>query len=61
MKEDLSIRDRRYLANQLEPRSYMRQPKVGTPTLGRSTGYVSEVGLGNLEVTTAYDNADLST
>ena len=39
---------------------YAKKPKVGTPTLGRSTGYVTEVGLGNLETTTAYDNADLS-
>jgi len=52
------MKDRRYLNNQTN--KYKRQPKVGTPTLGRSTAYVTEVGLGNLHSSTAYDNTDLS-
>jgi len=54
----LSMRDRRYLRNQTN--RYQKKAKVGTPTLGRETGYVTEVGLGNLETLTAYDNSDLS-
>ena len=57
--KELNIRDRRYLANSGNP--YTKKPKAGTPTLGRSTGYVTEVGLGTLTTTTAYDNSDLST
>jgi hypothetical protein len=56
--KELSMRDRRYLRNQSD--KYLKQPKVGAPTLGRETGYVTEVGLGNLETQTAYDNSDLS-
>lgn len=57
--KELSVRDRRYLAN--SGNKYAKKPKAGTPTLGRSTGYVTEVGLGTLKTTTAYDNSDLST
>jgi hypothetical protein len=57
--KDLSVKDRRYLSNQTN--KYQRKPKVGTPTLGRETAYVTEVGLGNLRSETAYDNTDVST
>ena len=57
--KDLSIHDRKYLRNQGNP--YAKKPKAGTPTLGREVGYVTEVGLGTLKTTTAYDNSDLST
>tara|TARA_E500000331_G_scaffold151943_1_gene147861 strand:+ start:2056 stop:2349 length:294 start_codon:yes stop_codon:yes gene_type:complete len=33
-----------------EPNKYAPKEKIGTPTLGRSTNYVSTVGLGKLEV-----------
>ena len=55
--KNLSVDDRRYLANQGE--KYAPKPKVGTPTLGRSAGYVTKPGLGNLNVSTAYDHSDL--
>ena len=57
--KELSVRDRRYLAN--NGNRYSKKPKAGTPTLGRATGYVTEVGLGTVQTTTAYDNSDLST
>ena len=56
---DLTIDDKIYLSNQ--GNKYAPKPKVGTPTLGRETGYVTKPGLGTLQVTTAYDNADVST
>lgn len=58
--KELTMRDRQYLRNQLSNK-YHKKEKVGTPTLGRSTGYVSEIGLGTLRSITAYDNSDLST
>lgn len=58
--KELSVRDRRYLANQGAGK-YAHKPKVGTPTLGRSPAYVSEPGLGTLITTTIYDNTDVST
>jgi hypothetical protein len=36
-----------------EPNKYAPKEKVGTPTLGRSTNYVTSVGLGKLEVVSA--------
>ena len=36
-----------------EPNKYAPKPKLGTPTLGRSTNYVTSVGLGKLEVVSA--------
>ena len=59
--KELPIKSQQYLANQLPSNKYAKKPKVGTPTLGREAGYVSEVGLGNLRTVTAYDNSDLST
>ena len=59
-QKELSIRDRQYLNNQGAGR-YQRKSKAGTPTLGRSTAYVTEPGLGYLTTTTAYDDADVST
>lgn len=56
---NLSIDDKMYLSNQGQ--KYAPKPKVGTPTLGRETGYVTKPGLGTLQVTTAYDNSDVST
>ena len=40
------------------PNKYAQRPKIGTPTLGRSTNYVETVGLGNLKVISAdgYDD-----
>jgi len=35
-----------------EGNRYAPKMKVGTPTLGRSPQFVTEVGLGNLQVTT---------
>ena len=32
---------------------YAKQPKVGTPNIGRGTNFVETVGLGNLKVITA--------
>jgi len=55
--KELSVEDRQYLANQ--GNKYAPKPKAGTPTLGRSTGYVTKPGLGTLQVSTAYDNSDL--
>jgi hypothetical protein len=37
----------------------LKKDKIGTPTLGRSTNYVSRVGLGNLEVVSASGYEDL--
>lgn len=31
----------------------LKKDKIGTPTLGRSTNYVTRVGLGNLKVVSA--------
>ena len=59
-QKELSIRDRQYLSNQGAGK-YSRKPRAGTPTLGRSTAYVTEPGLGYLTTTTAYDDADVST
>ena len=36
-----------------KPNKYEPKKKVGTPTLGRSTNYVTKVGLGKLKVITA--------
>ena len=55
--KNLSIEDRKYLAN--DGNKYAPKQKAGTPTLGRSTGYVTKPGLGTLQVSTAYDNSDL--
>ena len=41
------------------PNKYEPKPKVGTPTLGRSTNYVTSVGLGNLKVETANGTTDV--
>ena len=40
------------------PNKYAQRPKVGSPTLGRSTNYVETVGLGKLRVISAdgYDD-----
>ena len=38
----------------------LKKDKVGTPTLGRSTNYVTRVGLGNLEVISADGYKDTS-
>lgn len=38
---------------------YKPKPKIGSPSLGRSPNYVTKVGLGNLEVTTAHGNSDV--
>lgn len=35
-----------------ETNKYAPKDKIGTPTLGRETAYVTTVGLGNLEVIT---------
>ena len=62
--EDVKVLDmnsRKYLHNQLPENKYKQKPKVGTPTLGRSVGYVGEVGLGNLRTITAYDHSDIPT
>lgn len=59
--KELPMKSQQYLGNQLPPNKYAKKPKVGTPTLGREAGYVTEVGLGNLRTVTAYDNSDLST
>ena len=56
--DPLSLKDRLYFHNQQQSK-YTRRKKIGAPTLGRSTEYVSDVGLGNLEVTTAYDNPNV--
>jgi len=58
--KELPLKSQHYLKDQL-PKNYLKKAKVGTPTLGRETGYVTEVGLGNLRTVTAYDNSDLST
>ncbi len=58
---DLPVRSKLYLKDQLPPDRYQKKAKVGTPTLGRETGYVTEVGLGNLTSLTAYDNTDIPT
>lgn len=42
-----------------KPNKYAPKAKIGTPTLGRSPNYVTKVGLGNLEVTTAHGNSDV--
>ena len=42
-----------------KPNKYAPKEKVGTPTLGRSTNYVSSVGLGKLEVKTANGYTDV--
>lgn len=42
-----------------KPNKYDPKAKIGTPTLGRSTNYVTKVGLGNLTVTTAHGNSDV--
>lgn len=42
-----------------KPNKYEPKVKLGTPTLGRSPNYVTKVGLGNLEVTTAHGNPDV--
>ena len=42
-----------------KPNKYEPKPKIGTATLGRSPNYVTKVGLGNLEVTTAHGNSDV--
>ena len=42
-----------------EPNKYAPKPKVGTPTLGRSTNYVKSVGLGKLKVETANGYTDV--
>ena len=57
----LDMHSRKYLQNQAPENKYKKKPKVGTPTLGRSPGYVSEIGLGNLETITAYDHSDIPT
>ena len=41
------------------PNKYASKPKVGTPTIGRGTNYVSSVGLGNLRVDTANGYTDV--
>ena len=42
-----------------KPNKYEPKPKIGAPSLGRSPNYVTKVGLGNLEVTTAHGNSDI--
>ena len=42
-----------------KPNKYEPKPKVGAATLGRSPNYVTKVGLGNLEVTTAHGNSNV--
>jgi hypothetical protein len=42
-----------------KPNKYDPKPKIGAATLGRSPNYVTKVGLGNLEVTTAHGNSDV--
>ena len=42
-----------------KPNKYEPKPKIGAPSLGRSPNYVTKVGLGNLEVTTAHGNSDV--
>ena len=42
-----------------KPNKYDPKPKIGAPSLGRSPNYVTKVGLGNLEVTTAHGNSDV--
>ena len=37
----------------------LKKDKIGTPTLGRPTNYVTRVGLGNLEVVSATGYEDL--
>ena len=62
--EDVKVLDmasRKYLQNQAPENKYQKKPKVGTPTLGRSPGYVGEIGLGNLRTITAYDHSDIPT
>lgn len=58
---DLPVKSKMYLKDQLPADRYQKKNKVGTPTLGREPGYVTEVGLGNLKSITAYDNSDLPT
>ncbi len=41
-----------------ETNKYAPKEKIGTPTLGREKGYVTKVGLGNLETIT-YGNTDV--
>ena len=41
-----------------ETNKYAPKEKIGTPTLGREKGYVTRVGLGNLETIT-YGNTDV--
>jgi hypothetical protein len=41
-----------------KPNKYDPKPKIGAATLGRSPNYVTKVGLGNLEVTTAHGNSE---
>lgn len=42
-----------------KPNKYEPKSKIGSPSLGRSPNYVTKVGLGNLEVTTAHGNSDV--
>ena len=42
-----------------KPNKYEPKAKLGTPVLGRSPNYVTKVGLGNLEVTTAHGNPNV--
>lgn len=41
------------------PNKYAPKPKIGKPTLGRSTNYVDSVGLGNLKVRSANGYTDV--
>ena len=57
-QRDLPPDEERGLGIAGNPTKYAQRPKIGTPTLGRSTNYVETVGLGNLKVISAdgYDD-----
>jgi len=51
--------EERSLGNAGNPNKYAPKPKIGNPTLGRSTNYVDSVGLGNLKVRSANGYTDV--
>lgn len=55
----LAPEEDRQLGRAGNPDKYAKQPKIGTPTLGRSTNYVDTVGLGKLKVRSAHGYTDV--
>lgn len=56
---ELPTQEERSIGNAGNPNKYAPKPKIGNPTLGRSTNYVDSVGLGNLKVRSANGYTDV--